>query len=87
MDQEIKNTADGYQWHITEKEAAGAGLALRKDDGSPGEWGHLWNTGQYVFQGKVVTLAEARALLKFSEHNKCPARNMDEAMGNNTYEN
>lgn len=30
MDQEIKNTADGYQWHITEKEAADAGLALLK---------------------------------------------------------
>jgi hypothetical protein len=80
MEQEVMNTADGFQWHITEKEAARAGLALRKDDGSPGEWGHLWNTGRYVFQGRVVTLAEVRALLRFSEQNKRPARNLDEAM-------
>jgi len=80
MKQEILNTADGYQWHITEKEAGGAGLTLCKDNGSPGEWGHLWNTGRYVFQGKVVTLAEARMLLRFSERNNRPARNLDEAM-------
>lgn len=76
----IENTADGHQWHITEKEAARAGMSLRKDDGSPGEWGHMWNIGRYIFQGKAVTLDEARALLKFSEKNKRPARSLCEAM-------
>ncbi|MBQ8698937.1 MAG: hypothetical protein IJ521_08065 [Schwartzia sp.] len=79
--EKIENTADGHQWHITEKEAKGAGLSLQKDDGSAGEWGHLWNTGRYVFQGKTVTLKEARALLKFAQKTKRPARSLGEAIG------
>ena len=78
--EKIENTADGHQWHITEKEAESAGLSLIKDDGSAGAWGHLWNTGRYVFQGKAVTLQEARALLKFAEKTKRPAQSLGEAM-------
>ena len=55
-------------------------MSLGKDDGSAGEWGHLWNIGRYVFQGKIVTRNEARALLKFAETNKRPAENLGEAM-------
>ena len=66
--EKIENTADGHQWHITEKEAKSAGLSLIKDD------------GRYVFQGKTVTLAEARALLKFAQKEKRPAHSLGEAM-------
>lgn len=78
--EKIENTADGRQWHITETEAKSAGLSLIQDDGSAGAWGHLWNTGRYVFQGKTVTLAEARALLKFAQKEKRPAHSLGEAM-------
>ncbi len=79
MTEKIVNTADGHQWHITEQEGARAGLTLQMDDGSPGEWGHLFNTGRYCFRGRAVTLEEARALLRFSEREKRPARDLDEA--------
>lgn len=78
--EKIENTADGHQWHITETEAKSAGMSLIKDDGSAGAWDHLWNTGRYVFQGKTVTLAEARALLKFAQKEKRPAHSLGEAM-------
>ncbi len=76
----IVNTADGHQWHITEQEGRQAGLTLQKSDGSPGEWGHMWNVGVYHFLGKAVTLKEAQALLKFALENRRCAENLDEAI-------
>ena len=83
MSREIVNTADGHQWHITESEAADAGLTLRMDDGTAGTWGHMWNTGIYHFDETPVTLAQVRALLKFSVKNKRPARSLYEATETN----
>jgi len=50
------------------------------DDGTVGTWGHMWNTGICHFDETPVTLAQVRALLKFSVKYKRPARNLDEAM-------
>ena len=78
--EKIENTADGHQWHITEKEAKSAGMSLIKDNGSAGAWGHIWNAGREGYEGKTVTLAEARALLKFAQKEKRPAHSLGEAM-------
>ena len=74
----IVNTADGHQWHITEQEALLAGLTLKNSDGTDGEWGHMWNIGVYHFHDKAVTLAQARALLKFAVENRRCAENLSE---------
>lgn len=80
---EIINTADGHQWHITEQEGLQAGLTLQKSDGSPGEWGHMYNVGIYHFRGKAVTLSQARAILKFAVENHRCAKNLQEAFNSN----
>ena len=76
---EFANTADGHQWHITEREGLLAGLTLQKSDGTAGTWGHMYNIGTYHFRGKAVTLSEARALLKFAVKIGHCADNLSEA--------
>ena len=70
----IENTADGQQWHITEKEATGAGLSLQKDDGSAGE---------FTIEAKAENIFHHRLLLL----NRAPYSNIPaEALGLSTEE-
>ena len=50
---------------ITEDTGKEAGLSLRNPDGTPGEWGYLWNSGDYYWQGNKVTDNEAAAIVQF----------------------
>ena len=55
----------GGSWKVPESTGKAAGLSLRKENGAPGEWGYLWNTGDYYWRGKKVDDFEAYAIVKF----------------------
>ena len=56
MNEEELDQVAGGSWLITEKEAKMAGLTLKKEDGSPGSFGYLWNTGDYYWNGEKISL-------------------------------
>lgn len=48
-----------------ESEIRAAGIDLLKDDGTPGEFGYIWNTGDYYFNGQKLGSGEVDALLYY----------------------
>lgn len=63
-DEQLDGVAGG-SWFIGQEEGEAAGLYLLKSDGSPGEWGNLWNTGDYYFNGHKLNGKEATACVNF----------------------
>ena len=58
----------GGSWNITEANGKKAGLSLRYDDGTEGEWGYLWNSGDYYWRGQKLSIYEAEAIVTFTNH-------------------
>lgn len=83
IDDKNMNEVNGGSWVISEKEGKAAGLTLVNDDGSPGSWGTLWNTGNYYFQGQELAQYEASAVVRFYNNKGRPPKNLEEALESN----
>jgi hypothetical protein len=70
----------GGSWMITEDTGKEAGLSLRNPDGTPGEWGYLWNSGDYYWRGNKLTNDEAYAITQFYECFGKQPKNVKEAV-------
>lgn len=65
-DDELEQVAGG-SWRISEEEAKKCGLTLKKEDGSPGSFGYLWNTGDYYWKDKKISDKAAYSISYFVE--------------------
>ena len=65
LNDEQLDAVSGGSWNITEAEAAMAGLTLRNEDGTTGEFGYLWNSGDYYWNGQKVDPKQADAIVVF----------------------
>ena len=70
--EDLEKVAGGSIKH-REKHIREAGIDLIKKDGTPGEFGYLWNTGDYYFQGKKLNDEEISVLLRYSWRHGQPA--------------
>ena len=77
-DEELEGVAGG-SWYITEEQAQKAGLTLKKEDGSPGSFGYLWNTGDYYWNGQKISWTDAGYVSNFTEWNGRQPSSIDEA--------
>ncbi|MBE8949027.1 MAG: hypothetical protein SR3Q1_00280 [Quinella sp. 3Q1] len=64
IDDELEQVAGG-SFRVSEDNAKKAGIYLLKEDGTPGEWGNLWNTGDYYFGEEKITQSAARCIVTF----------------------
>ena len=74
------DAVSGGSWKITEAEAAMAGLTLRNEDGTAGEFGYLWNTGDYYWNGQKVDPTQAEAIVVFVKKNGYRPQTVEEAV-------
>lgn len=77
-DEELDQVAGG-SWYITEEQAQKSGLTLKKEDGSPGSFGYLWNTGDYYWNGEKIKWTDARVIEYFVRSNGRQPSSLDEA--------
>ena len=63
-----------------EKQIRAAGIDLIKEDGTPGEFGYLWNTGDYYFQGKKLNDEEIDVLIDYGLLHNHPAPSLEVAI-------
>ena len=77
-DEELDQVAGG-SWFITEKQAKMAGITLKKEDGSPGSFGYLWNTGDYYWNGEKLKRKDAYAVMYFVKWNGRQPNSLEEA--------
>ena len=63
---EMENVSGGS---IFNREASirEAGIELLKEDGTPGSFGNLWNTGDYYFKKKKIGQGDINVLEKYRE--------------------
>ncbi|MBR4153400.1 MAG: bacteriocin [Selenomonadaceae bacterium] len=67
-DEELDQVVGG-SWYITEEQAKKSGLTLKKEDGSPGSFGYLWNTGDYYWNGEKLSPSDACHVIYFVKCN------------------
>ena len=77
-DDELDQVAGG-SWYIKEKDAKLAGITLKKEDGSPGSFGYLWNTGDYYWNGEKLSPSDAYDVIYFTEYNGRQPSSIEEA--------
>ena len=77
-DEELEGVAGG-SWYITEEQAQKAGLTLKKEDGSPGSFGYLWNTGDYYWNGEKLSPSDAYDVIYFVKWNGRQPGSIEEA--------
>ena len=65
-DEELEKIAGG-SWMVYEKPAKAAGIYLLKDDDTPGEWGWLYNTGNYYWRGQKINHFMANRIIEFNK--------------------
>ena len=70
---------NGGSWRVPEEKARIIGLELIKEDGVPGEFGYLWNSGDYYFKGKKLSEDELLDLLYFYDVEGHPAETLEQA--------
>ena len=75
--QDLENVSGGSMW-IREEKAKACGIELLNEDGTPGEWGYLYNTGDYYLNGRKLTQNQTARLLDFYEANGYPAKTVEE---------
>ena len=63
-DDELDNVAGG-SIRVPEELAKKAGLTLVNEDGSPGEFGTFWNTGDYYWRGNKISDEDAHNIIHF----------------------
>ncbi|MBR0417670.1 MAG: hypothetical protein IJI66_00705 [Erysipelotrichaceae bacterium] len=51
--EDMKDVNGGSIW-VSEDRAKAIGVELRNEDGTPGEFGYLWNSGDYYFNGQKL---------------------------------
>ena len=76
--EELEQASGGSIFYI-ESVIRGAGIDLLKEDGTPGEFGYIWNTGDYYFQGKKIDSLDIKALLQYKDNHGAPAPSLQEA--------
>ena len=70
---ETLSEVSGGSWFITEEDGRNAGLELRREDGTAGSWGYLYNEGDYYWRGRKLTVTEANALVHYyADYRKQP---------------
>jgi hypothetical protein len=76
--EELEQASGGSIFYI-ESVIRGAGIDLLKEDGTPGEFGYIWNTGDYYFQGKKIDSLDIKALTQYKENHGTPAPSLKAA--------
>ena len=79
LEQEELEQASGGSIFYIESVIRGAGIDLLKEDGTPGEFGYLWNTGDYYFQGQKIDSKDIKALVQFRKNHGAPAPSLKAA--------
>ena len=67
IDDSSLTDVSGGSWRITESLGKASGLYLLNPDGSKGEWGSFWNSGDYYWRGTKLTNDEAYAITQYYE--------------------
>ena len=71
-DDELELIAGG-SIKVREEPAKKAGIYLLKSDGTPGEWGNLWNNGDYYWRGEKIEYYQANRIIEFyKKHGRQP---------------
>ena len=55
------------------------GIELKNEDGTPGEFGNLWNIGDYYYNGEKIDDTDIARLSDFYNMNGRRAETLDEA--------
>ena len=79
LEQEELEQASGGSIFNIESVIRGAGIDLLMEDGTPGEFGYIWNTGDYYFQGKKIDSLDIKALTQYKENHGTPAPSLKAA--------
>ena len=76
--EELEQASGGSIFNI-ESVIRGAGIDLLKEDGTPGEFGYIWNTGDYYFQGEKIDSLDIKALTQYKKNHGSPAPSLKAA--------
>jgi len=79
LEQEELEQASGGSIFNIESVIRGAGIDLLREDGTPGEFGYIWNTGDYYFQGKKIDSKDIKALTQYKQNHGEPAPSLKAA--------
>ena len=79
MNNKELNDVNGGSWLVTEERAAALGITLRNEDGTPGEFGYLWNTGDYYLGDRKLDSNEVARLTDFYDAHGYAAKSVEEA--------
>lgn len=77
--EELKDVSGG-SLRYTERLLRQAGIYMQHEDGTPGSFGILWNSGDYYFQGKKLTEEEIDKLIYYGCVHGCPAASLQDAI-------
>ena len=77
-DEELDGVAGG-SIRVPEELAKKAGLTLVNEDGSPGEFGTFWNTGDYYWRGQKIDADNVNDIAHFVKKNGYQPKNTEEA--------
>lgn len=66
--EQIGEVNGGSMFH-TEDRMKELGIELRNEDGTPGEFGYLWNTGDYYYNGEKIDDTDIARLGDFYDMN------------------
>ena len=77
-DDELEQAAGGSM-RVTEENAKIAGVKLLKEDGSPGEFGYLWNTGDYYWHHQKISNEDIQCIKNFVNRKGYQPNNLREA--------
>ena len=80
LEQEELEQADGGSFVRPEAKIRAAGIDLLKEDGTPGEFGYLWNTGDYYFQGEELSDNAVNALIQYQKEHGVIAPSLQVAL-------
>lgn len=76
--EELDNVSGGSIAYPEEK-VKKAGVYLQYEDGTPGSFGYLWNSGNYYFKGREISETDLELLIYYSEKYGFPAPSVQEA--------
>lgn len=77
--EDMKDVNGGSIW-VSEDRAKAIGVELRNEDGTPGEFGYLWNSGDYYFNGQKLDQSDVARLLDYYDMTGKAASSLEEAM-------
>ena len=77
-DDELEQVAGG-SFRLTEEQAKKYEISLIKEDGSPGEFGYLWNTGDYYWHHQKISNEDIQCIKNFVNRKGYQPNNLREA--------